>query len=67
MDEQYYDVTFIADYFVMTVTASVPVRDNEADYADDPSAIDVARDIIVDRYGFDPEAYAYDITVEPAF
>lgn len=67
MDEQYYDVTFIADYFVMTVTAGVPSRENERDYDADPSAIDVAKDIIVGRYGFDPEAYAYDITVEPAF
>lgn len=67
MDEQYYDVTFIADYFVMTVTASVPVRANEQDYDDDQSVIDVAKDIIVDRYGFDPQAYAYDVTVEPAF
>ena len=67
MDEQYFDVTFIADYFVMTVTAGVPSRDNERDHDDDPSAIDVAKDIIVGRYGFDPVVYAYDILVEPAF
>lgn len=68
MEEKSYSVTFIADYFVLTVVANVPDRDDDDPaYSDDPSAIDVASEIIRDQYGFDPEAYAYDVLVEAAF
>lgn len=66
--EAHYSVTFVADYFTLTVVASVPSRDDDDPaYSDDPSAIDVAGEIICEQYGFDPRPYAYDINVEPAF
>jgi hypothetical protein len=67
VEQHYYDVTFVADRFVITVTAGVPVRDDEADYDDDPSAIDVARQTIIDEHGFDPSAYAFQVLVRAAF
>ncbi len=68
MKQKYYDVTFVADRFVITVTAGVPARDDDDPaYSEDPSAIDVARQIVIDGHGFDPEAYAYDVLVEAAF
>lgn len=68
MEQKYYDVTFVADRFVITVTAGVPARDDDDPaYSEDPSAIDVARQIVIDDHGFDPEVYAYDVLVEVAF
>lgn len=63
VDEQYFDVTFISDYFVLTVTAGIHT------VTADPEglAIDIAKAMIIDDCGFDPYAYANDITVEPAF
>lgn len=67
VEQHYYDVTFVADRFVITVTASVPAREDEADYDDDPSAIDAAREAIIATYGFDPEPYAFQVLVQAAF
>lgn len=68
--ENHYSVTFISDYFTMTVVASVPARDDDDPAygtSDDPSVIDVAGELVSDFYGFDPRPYSYDVTVESAF
>jgi hypothetical protein len=67
VEQHYYDVTFVADRFVITVTASVPAREDEVDYDDDQSAIDVARETIIAEHGFDPSAYAFQVLVQAAF
>lgn len=62
MEQECYNVTFISDYFVMTIVAVSMDSDTDTE-----SAVDIAGELAVDQYGFDPRAYAYDVTVEPAF
>lgn len=67
-DENYYDVTFVSDVYTITTTVSVPNRhDDDPAYGDDDSAIDIARRAIMDSSGFDPEAYSFEVLVQPAF
>ena len=63
-DEMCFRVTFSFEYATVSTVVAVPVREDEADYSDDESAIDVATDLLADCYGWDM-ASAFAVDVEP--
>jgi hypothetical protein len=62
-DEICFRVTFSFEYATVSTVVAVPVREEESDYSDDPSAIDVATDLLADCYGWDTSR-AFDVDVE---
>lgn len=56
--EKMFEVTFVADRYVMTVHVAIPFAGDEQD------AILDARDIIIEEYGFNPESHCFDVTAQ---
>ena len=61
MEGNEYGVTFVADYFSLTVNVQgVEINDADDDYE---VAVDLAANILKHHYGWDVKGVAYDIDV----